>query len=102
MPHAERAREPDDDVRVQSQPPSQCCAIDVGAELRRIDAIRIDNNLLVFDTGLQKISALNFGHDKDARRSFQVQTLIARQQIQFPNPIPISPHPNFRAIVFEK
>src|ERR1043165_4011858 len=77
-------------------------AADVWLKTLGINAVRIDHNLLVFDSDAQKIAPLDFGDDEDARGGFQIESLVAFQQSEPADAIPVTPDPNFRAVVFEK
>src|SRR5262245_10246029 len=54
-------------------------AADIGAKLIRVNGIRVDDYLFISDSEAQKVSALNFGHDEDARRCLQIQTFESFQ-----------------------
>src|ERR1044071_3728865 len=67
-----------------------------------INAIRINNDLLRRDTTRLQVAAFDIRDDKNTRRRVKVQSLVSLQQIEAADPVPVPPHPNFRAVVFEK
>src|SRR6266404_3468530 len=73
-----------------------------GTKLFGIDAVRINHNLFVRNSGAQKVATFHVRNDEDTGRGFQVQMLESRQQRQHFPSIPVPAHPNFRPVVFEE
>src|SRR5712692_8452939 len=77
-------------------------AANVRPKLFRVNAVRINDYLLIRDSIAQQIAPLDFRDDEDTCGRVQVQTLESLQQGNHSRHVPVFSDPHLRAVVFQK
>src|SRR5829696_7467266 len=103
MPRSKRA-DKSCDYLIVSNPKltPRLCATNTRSKALHINAIRIDDDLLRRDAARFEVAALDVRDNKNTRRGVKVQSLVSLQQVEAAHTVPVSAHPDFRAVVLEE
>src|SRR5258707_14147411 len=78
-----------------SQPLTNLKSSDAGSKLFRIDAVRVNDDFFIRNSGALKVAPLNIGDDENTGRGFQDQTLEPVQQRKHARQVPVLSIPDF-------